>query len=61
MLLQILTAVVPLSDIIIPKYIIDELTGSQRIEVLLFWISLLLAVNLLGSWLIRFFQGTAVW
>ena len=36
-LLQILTAAVPLSDIIIPKYIIDELTGARRIEVLLGW------------------------
>lgn len=58
-LLQILTAVVPLSDIIIPKYIIDELAGSQRMEALLFWISLLLAVNLLGNWLIRFFRGNS--
>lgn len=58
-LLQILTAAVPLSDIIIPKYIIDELTGARRIEVLLGWTGLLLAVNLLGSWLISFFQGNS--
>ena len=54
---QILVAVVPLSDIIIPKYIIDELTGGKRVEVLLGWIGLLLAINLLGNWLINFFQG----
>ena len=54
---QILVAVVPLSDIIIPKYIIDELTGGKRVEVLLGWIGLLLAINLLGNWLINFFEG----
>ena len=58
-LLQILTAAVPLSDIIIPKYIIDELTGARRVEVLLGWTGLLLIVNLLGNWLISFFNGNS--
>ena len=58
-LLQILTALVPLSDIIIPKYIIDELTGARRIDVLLGWAGLLLAINLLGNWLISFFSGNS--
>lgn len=56
---QILTAVVPLADIVIPKYIIDELTGAQRTDVLLGWLGLLLAINLLGNWLIQFFSGSA--
>lgn len=52
-LLQILTAVVPLADTVIPKFIIDELMGEQRLSYLIFWIGLLLLITLVGSFLIR--------
>lgn len=58
-LLQVLTAVVPLADIVIPKCIIDELMGAQRVDVLLGWTALLLAINLLGNWLISFLDGNS--
>lgn len=56
-LLQVLTAAIPLADTVIPKFIIDELMGGKRISILVFWIGLLLSITLLGSLLIRFFAG----
>lgn len=57
LLLQLAIAVIPLADIAIPKYIIDELTGNQDIKVLVFWIAVLLAINLLGTMLVSFLKG----
>ncbi len=56
---QILTAFVPVADMIIPKYIIDELTGSKRAEIVLMWIGILLIINLLGGCCISFFRRSA--
>ncbi len=56
-LLQIITAAVPLADTVIPKYIIDELTGMQRVSVLAVYIGLLLLINLLGGWLNNYLSG----
>ena len=56
-LLQILTAVIPLADIIIPKYIIDELTTAQRPGVVFQYIALLVGINFLGSCLINLLNG----
>ena len=36
LLLQIAIAVIPLADIAIPKFIVDELTGNQDIKALFF-------------------------
>ena len=58
-LLQILTAAVPLMDIVIPRYIINELTGLQRAEVVFGWIALLIFGNLAGHWLIDYFRGNS--
>lgn len=46
---KIITSLLPLFIIIIPKYIIDELLGEQRIEVISFWTILLLSVFLIGT------------
>lgn len=46
---QILTAAIPLADIVIPKFIIDELTGAQSVPHIVGWILLLVFINLLGS------------
>lgn len=58
-LLQILTAAVPLMDIVIPRYIINELTGLRRPEVIFGWIGMLMIGNLLGHWLINYFSGNS--
>ena len=56
---QILIAVVPLADTIIPKYIIDELTGEKRADLVFMWVAILLGINLLGNWCINYLSGTA--
>ncbi len=52
---QILIAIVPLADTVIPKYIIDELTEDRRMEIVVLWIGVLLAVNLIGGCCVSFF------
>ena len=59
-LLQMITAAVPLADTVIPKYIIDELTGMQRVPVLAVFIGLLLIINLLGGWLSNYLSGKCI-
>lgn len=54
---QLLVSLVPLTDVIIPKYIIDELTGQRRVEIVCAWIGLMVFINLFGNWLICFSQG----
>ena len=56
-LLQILKAAVPLADIVIPKFIIDELIGECRSSYLLFWTGLLLGITLVGAFLINLLSG----
>ena len=56
-LLQILTALVPLMDIVIPRYIINELIGRGRMDVVFGWIALLTTGNLIGYALINYFSG----
>lgn len=60
LLLQIITSVIPLAGVIIPKYIIDELVGKQRVEYLAFWIVLLLSCNFLGGILVAFLRGYTI-
>ena len=54
---QIVTALVPLLSVIMPKYIIDELTGLQRIEYLVAYVSILVLINFAGTALLAFLEG----
>lgn len=54
---QIVTALVPLVSVIMPKYIIDELTGLQRLDYLVAYVSVLVLINLAGSGLLTFLEG----
>lgn len=56
-LLQILKAAVPLADIVIPKFMIDELIGECRSSYLLFLMGLLLGITLVGTFLINLLSG----
>jgi len=56
-LLQIVISVIPLAGVIIPKFIIDELLGEQRVECLVIWIGLLLLCNFGGGILVAFLRG----
>lgn len=47
--LQVVNAVTPLIGIVMPKYIIDELIGSQDINKLIFYIAILVGANLIGG------------
>lgn len=46
---QIFYALVPLASVVLPKYIIDELTGGKQVKVIAFYVSLLLLINLVGG------------
>ncbi len=46
---QFVVALIPLSAIIIPKFIIDELMGQQRPEYLILYISMFVLINALGG------------
>ncbi len=59
-LLQILTALVPLMDIVIPRYIVNELIGLGREEVVFGWIGLLMVGNLLGYAVINYLRGRSI-
>ncbi len=39
-----------LTAVIVPKYVLDELFGAQRLEYLALWLGILLGVPLLGGW-----------
>ena len=54
---QIVTALVPLLSVIMPKYIIDELMGQQRLEYLLIYVSVLVLINFIGMALLSFLRG----
>lgn len=57
LLFQLVTASVPLITIVLPKYILDELTNGRRIPYLALYIGLLIGVNLIGGILITFLRG----
>jgi len=50
-LLQLSKLMIPISTIIFPKYIIDELMGKQRLEYLVSFIIGMLSLNFLGVFL----------
>ena len=50
-LLQLSKLMIPISSIIFPKYIIDELMGQQRAEYLVSFIIGMLSLNFLGVFL----------
>lgn len=54
---QISKLMTPISVIVFPKYIIDELMGKQRLEYIFFYIFLMLSLNLFGGVLTIFFEG----
>ena len=56
-LYQFVSSLIPLSAIIIPKFIIDELMTLQRISYLVLYISILVFVNALGGILNTFLQN----
>lgn len=56
-LFQIVTALVPLTGVVMPKYIIDELTGLQRVEYLAVYVGVLVLINLVGSILLAYLEG----
>ncbi len=57
LLLQIVTAVVPLASVVLPGYIVEELTNGRRLNVLIMYISALAIIHFLGNSLISFLQG----
>lgn len=56
-LFQFISAAIPMTNIIIPKYIIDELIGTKRWEYLAVYVGILLAINLLFNMFATFLQG----
>ena len=55
--LQLFTASMPLFSTVMSKYIIDELTGSRRVNMLVTLISILVGYNLIGGLIIIFLRG----
>ncbi|MCL1883769.1 MAG: ABC transporter ATP-binding protein/permease [Defluviitaleaceae bacterium] len=56
-LLQFVSATLPLMGIILPRFIIDELLGEMRIEVLFLLVGVLITVNLVGGIIVNFLRG----
>ena len=54
---QIVTALVPLLSVIMPKYIIDELVGQQRLAYLGIYVGILVLINFAGMALLSFLEG----
>jgi ATP-binding cassette subfamily B protein/ATP-binding cassette subfamily C protein len=52
----IFKGIVPFASIIFPKFIIDELTGTQQLSVIIFFIACLLVCVLFGNTLINVFH-----
>ena len=51
---QILSAAVPLCDIVFPKFILDELLGEKRLAKLFIYVALLIIITVVGKLLISF-------
>ena len=49
---QLLIGFLPLAIITIPKYIIDELMGEQRIHIIIICIAILLVCIFINSWVV---------
>jgi ATP-binding cassette subfamily B protein/ATP-binding cassette subfamily C protein len=47
----------PLLTVILPKYIIEELMGQKRIDILIMLIGILIGYNLIGSMFATFLRG----
>lgn len=56
---QLLMSILPLLLVIFPKFIIDELVGSKRIEYLVFYVSILLGYQLIGGYVANIFKKKA--
>jgi hypothetical protein len=52
----LLGGVLPFAAIVFPKFIVDELTGPQQLERILFYVAALLFCTLFGNTLLNFFQ-----
>lgn len=55
--LQLVSSLIPLLQVVLPKFVLDELTGQKRIQVLMFFVLLLVGYNLVGGLLVNFLQG----
>lgn len=58
-LAQLTDITIPLSNIIIPKFIIDELMGQQRVPQLATFTAALILVNFVGSMLSNYFHNSS--
>lgn len=54
---QLVSSLVPLVQVLLPKFIIDELMGPRRFSFLAFWIIVLVGNNFLGGILIDYLKG----
>lgn len=55
--LQVAKLVIPLSTIIFPKFIIDELMGEQRFEYILLYVFVLISFNFIGGFFSDYLEG----
>ncbi|MGH1865191.1 hypothetical protein ABE905_04040 [Enterococcus durans] len=58
-LYQLIFSIMPLLLIILPKFIIDELISSQRIERLFLYVTILLGCQLIGGYLANYVKKQA--
>lgn len=55
--LQVVSSLLPLLNIIVPKFIIDELMGEKRVEFIVFYVGVLLCYNLIGGLAVTLLRG----
>ena len=55
--LQIISSLIPLLEVVLPKFILDELVGRQRMNVLILYVAMLVGYNLVGGLLVDFLRG----
>ncbi len=55
--LQIISSLIPLLQVVLPKFILDELVGRQRMNVLILYVAMLVGYNLIGGLLVDFLRG----
>ncbi|MDR2044114.1 MAG: ABC transporter ATP-binding protein/permease [Clostridium sp.] len=56
-LLQLVSSILPLAGIVLPKYIIDELLGYRRPQQMIVLIAILTGCNLVAGLLMSYFRG----